>query len=266
MENLLGSRTEIQGTAFELRRSNNSKFVDDQGDAACEQVAGGLARIDFDEFYGEGPVVGAKDQPVQEEVRIADAKMRARAHGVEVWPVGPIGGDGVVMAIDEHDGFREQKRIHGLRVSCRNADGDEALPGPAGVGDVGLERLQNSGLEMKHGLDSGRANVGLKERGGMGDDWNRVPCGVKREVVGLAEDWKQVVGCEALGGENAVHCIEGKLPAAMKEVGEVGLSEAGLAGEQRNTQRPPLDSAKQLQAKTIVHLGEIHVWKICHQQ
>lgn len=210
--------------------------------------------------------MGAKDQPVQEEVRIADAKMRARAHGVEVWPVGPIGGDGVVMAIDEHDGFREQKRIHGLRVSCRNADGDEALPGPAGVGDVGLERLQNSGLEMKHGLDSGRANVGLKERGGMGDDWNRVPCGVKREVVGLAEDWKQVVGCEALGGENAVHCIEGKLPAAMKEVGEVGLSEAGLAGEQRNTQRPPLDSAKQLQAKTIVHLGEIHVWKICHQQ
>lgn len=210
--------------------------------------------------------MGAKDEPVQEEVRIADAKMRALAYSVEVWPVASIGGDGVVMAINEHDGFREQKRIHGLRVSCRNADGDEALPGPAGVGDVGLERLQNSGLEMKHGLDSGRANVGLKERGGMGDNWNRVACDVNREVVGLTENGKQVVGFEVLCGENAVHCIEGKLPAAMQEIGEVGLSKAGLAGEQRNTQCPPLDSAKQLHAKTIVHLGEIHVWKICHQQ
>ena len=170
------------------------------------------------------------------------------------------------MAINEHDGFREQKRIHGLGVSCRNADGDEALPGPAGVGDVGLERLENSGLEMKHGLDGGRANVGLKERGGVGHDWNRVACVVKRGVVGLAEDGKQVVGFEVLCGENAVHCIQGKLPAAMEEIGEVGLPESGLPGEQRNTQRPPLDSAKQLQAKTIVHLGEIHVWKICHQQ
>jgi len=100
----------------------------------------------------------------------------------------------------------------------------------------------------------------------MRDDWNRVASDVEGEVVCLAQDGKQVVGCEALGGENAVHRIEGKLPAAMKEVGEVGLSEAGLAGEQRNTQCPPLDSAKQLQAKTIVHLGEIHLWKICHQQ
>jgi len=85
---------------------------------------------------------------------------------------------------------------------------------------------------MKHGLDGGRANVGLKERAGMGDDWNGVACDVNSEVVGLAEDGKQVVGFEVLCGENAVHCIEGKLPAAMEEIGEVGLSEAGLAGEQ----------------------------------
>ena len=68
------------------------------------------------------------------------------------------------MAIDDHDGFREHERIHGLGVRGRNAHGDEALPGPAGVGDVGVESLEDSGLEMKHGLDGGRANVGLKER------------------------------------------------------------------------------------------------------
>jgi hypothetical protein len=39
-----------------------------------------------------------------------------------------------------------------------------------------------------------------------------------------------------------------------------------LAGQQRDTQRPALYSAQQLQAKALVHLRDIHVWKIRHEQ
>ena len=43
------------------------------------------------------------------------------------------------------------------------------------------------------------------------------------------------------------------------------LAEAGLSSEQRNAERAALNSAQQLDAKALVHLGEIHVWKIRHR-
>jgi hypothetical protein len=46
----------------------------------------------------------------------------------------------------------------------------------------------------------------------------------------------------------------------------MGLPKAGLAGQQRDAERPPLHPAQQLQPESLVHLGEIHLWKIRHQQ
>ncbi len=44
------------------------------------------------------------------------------------------------------------------------------------------------------------------------------------------------------------------------------LSEPRLTAQERNADRPPLHSAQQFQAKALVHLCEIHLWKIYRQQ
>jgi len=52
----------------------------------------------------------------------------------------------------------------------------------------------------------------------------------------------------------------------VQEVGEVGLAQAGLTGEQGHTERSPLYPAQQFQAEAFVHLGKVHLWKNRHQQ
>jgi len=115
-------------------------------------------------------------------------------------------------------------------------------------------------------VDVGRSNVGFKKRRGMRDNRNRIVSEFERDIRSLAKDEKKVVRIEVLSGQNAIHRVEGKLAAAVEKVGKMGLPEAGLAGKERDTQRPPLDSAEQFESKAFVHLREIHVWKICHQQ
>jgi hypothetical protein len=46
----------------------------------------------------------------------------------------------------------------------------------------------------------------------------------------------------------------------------MGLAEAGLAGKERDAERSSLNSTQQLQAEALVHLGEIHMWKVRHEQ
>jgi hypothetical protein len=52
----------------------------------------------------------------------------------------------------------------------------------------------------------------------------------------------------------------------MKKVGEMGLPKSGLPAQQRDAECPPLYSAQQFQAEVLVHLREIHLWKICRRQ
>ena len=77
---------------------------------------------------------------------------------------------------------------------------------------------------------------------------------------------EQIGGRQVLGGQNAVHRLEGELTPAVQEIGEMRLAKAGLASQQGDAERSPLYPAQQLQAETFVHLGKIHLWKIRHQQ
>jgi hypothetical protein len=69
-----------------------------------------------------------------------------------------------------------------------------------------------------------------------------------------------------LGGQDAVDGLQRKLPPVVQKVGKMRLSKAGLTRQQRDTERAPLYPAQQFQAESFVHLGEIHLWKIRHQQ
>lgn len=71
---------------------------------------------------------------------------------------------------------------------------------------------------------------------------------------------------EMLGRQNAIHRLQGKLTPAVKEIGEMRLAHAGLARQQGHAYRAPLYPAVQFQAELLVHLSEIHLRKIRHQQ
>jgi hypothetical protein len=69
-----------------------------------------------------------------------------------------------------------------------------------------------------------------------------------------------------LGGKHAVKGLERELAPMVQEIGKVRLAKSGLARQQRDAERTPLDPAQQFQAESLVHLGKIHLWKIHHQQ
>ena len=66
--------------------------------------------------------------------------------------------------------------------------------------------------------------------------------------------------------QDPVHGLQRELSPAMQKVREMGLPKSGLPAQQRDAECPPLNSAQQFQAEVLVHLREIHLWKICRQQ
>ena len=89
-----------------------SQLVQNQRDAACQQVAGRLAGIDLDQVHREGDVVGAQDEAIGEEIHIAQRQVGAMADGVKVGPVGALGRERNVVAIQQHNGLRHHQRLH----------------------------------------------------------------------------------------------------------------------------------------------------------
>jgi hypothetical protein len=69
-----------------------------------------------------------------------------------------------------------------------------------------------------------------------------------------------------LGSKHAVKGLERELAPMVQKIGEVRLAKCGLASQQGDAERAPLDPAQQFQAESFVHLGKIHLWKIHHQQ
>ena len=78
---------------------------------------------------------------------------------------------------------------------------------------------------------------------------------------------RQQVPCgDVLREQHPVQCFQRELAAAAKKIGHVRLAKTGLARQERDAECPALNSAQQLQAEALVHLREIHVWKIRHEQ
>ena len=75
----------------------------------------------------------------------------------------------------------------------------------------------------------------------------------------MADEGHEIVGCKVLSRHNPVKRLQRKLAPAMQEIRKMRLPEPGLAGQQRNTKRPPIDPAQQFQAQSFMHLGKVHV-------
>ena len=46
----------------------------------------------------------------------------------------------------------------------------------------------------------------------------------------------------------------------------MGLAKTCLAGKERDAECTPLNPAQQFQTESLVHLAEVHLWKVSRQQ
>ena len=147
-------------------------LVEDEGDAAGDEFAGGFVGGHVDEFYGEVEAVGSEDEAVGEKVGVAKGEAAAVADGEQGGTVGAIGLERVVVAVDQRDGFREDEWVHGSGIGGGDADGDKALPGAAGACGAGTDGLEEPGGEMNPALGGSGSDVGFEERSMVRNEWD----------------------------------------------------------------------------------------------
>lgn len=209
-------------------------------------------RPESEQMDGMADVVGTKDKAIEFEVGEAEKQRVAGANGVDGRETA-VGQKRVVMAVDHGDGVGKEKGVHasgllrgdtdrdetGPVAARRTAAGADVVEQPAGYGNS-LEggvwerlRLVNSGGRS----EKGNVGDGGGVEGGTGLGSTRLG-GIERDEVGDGEH---------LRGENAVEAGQAERASAVEEVGDVGLLESRLAGEQSTRETAAINAAKQLQ-------------------
>ena len=80
------------------------EFGEDEADAAYDVVGWGFVGGEGEELDGEVAGVGAEDETAFVEVDEAEEEGGAAADGVERRLVGAVGGEGVVVAVEDDQG------------------------------------------------------------------------------------------------------------------------------------------------------------------
>ena len=80
------------------------EFGEDEADATHKIVGGRLVRCERDELDGEVAGVGSEDEAAFVEVDEAEEESGATADGVEGGLMGAVGGEAVVVAVQDGDG------------------------------------------------------------------------------------------------------------------------------------------------------------------
>jgi hypothetical protein len=80
------------------------EFGEDQADAADDVVGGSFVGGEGEELDGEIAGPGSEDETAFVEVDEAEEEGGAATNGVEGGLVGSVGGEGVVVAIEDSDG------------------------------------------------------------------------------------------------------------------------------------------------------------------
>jgi len=214
-----------------------------------------------DELDGEGAGVRAKDETAFVEVDEAEEEGGAAADGVEGGLMSAVGGEGVVVAVEDGDGSGGKERVHGGGLQGVGADGEEALPVGVAGGGAGAVVVQAGGGDLNGFNDRGGVDSGVVHGGGGGDDGddlNGLASGGWRRCGGGEFERKEVFDGEVLRGEDAVEAFEGESAFAIEEVGDVSLLEAGLLGETAAGQGSAFDAAEEFETEELVEVLKVH--------
>jgi hypothetical protein len=211
---------------------------------------------------GEVAGPGAEDETAFVKVNEAKKECGAAADGVESRLVGPVGGKGVVVTVEDCDGSGGDEWVHRGGLLGVGADGKEALPVSMPGGGAGAIVVEARGGDLDGFDDGGGGDAGFVHgRGGGddGDDLDRI-AGVNRgrSVGGGDVERKYLVDGEVLRGEDAVEAFEGECALTVEEVGDVGLLKTSLLGEAGTGKGASIDAAKKFQAKEFVEVLKVH--------
>ena len=168
-----------------------------------------------EELNGEVARPGAEDEAALVEVDETEEERGAAADGVESGLVDAIGGEGVVVAIEDGDGAGGDERVHGGGLLGIGSDGEEALPvgvASGGAGTVGVIAVQAGGGDLD-GFDDGRwGDAGLVHGSGGGDYGNDLggigSLGWGGGLVSGEVERQELVDGEILRGQDAVEAFE----------------------------------------------------------
>jgi len=218
-----------------------------------------------EELDGEVAGVGAEDETAFVEVDEAEEEGGSATDGVEGGLMGAVGGERVVVAVEDGDGSGGDEGVHGGGLLGVGADGEEALPVGVFGGRAGAVVVQAGGGDLD-GFDDGRGgDAGLVHGGGGGDDGDDLggiagvgwDGGLRRgESVDL--EGQDLVDGEVLRGEDAVEAFEGEGAFAVEEIRDMRLLKARLLGEAAAGEGAAFDAALEFQAEEFVKVLEIH--------
>jgi hypothetical protein len=192
-----------------------SEFGEDEADAADDVVGWGFVGGEGEELDGEVSGGGAEDETAFVVVGEAEQEGGAAADGVKGGLMGAVGGERVVMAIEDRDGSGGDERVHCGGLLGVGADGEEALPVRVFGGRTGSVVVEAGGGDLKGFDDGGGGDASLVHGGGEGDDGDDLDgiAGLRggagmRVGEGLHLEGENLVDGEVLGGEDAVEAFE----------------------------------------------------------
>lgn len=238
------------------------EFGEDEADAAYDVVGWGLVRGEGKELDGEMAGVGAEDEAAFVEVDVAEQEGGTAADGVERGLVGAVGGEGVVVAVEDADGSGAEERVHGGGLLGVSTDGEEALPVGVFGGGAGAVVVEARGGDLEGFDNRARGDASVVHSDGGGDDGYNF-CGITDGLRGGRRGGGQIDGeklfySNILRGEDAVQTFEREGAFAIKEVGNVRLLEAGLLGETAAGEGTALDAAEKFETEEFVEVLEGH--------
>jgi hypothetical protein len=205
--------------AFVTVTGTNLELGEDQADATDEVVGGRGVGGEWEELHGKGAGVGAEDETGLVEVDEAEEESAAAADGVERGLMGSVGGEGVVVAVENGDGAGCEERFHGGGLLGVGADGEEALPVGVASGGAGAVVVQAGGGDLDGFDDGGSGDAGLVHGDGGGDDGNDFDGVAGLDGCGSSEiEREDLVDGEVLRGEDAVKAFEGEGAFAVEEI------------------------------------------------
>lgn len=187
-------------------------------------------RAEAEEADGVLQAERAEDEVAIFEGDEAEEEGAAVVDGVEGGVRSVVVGERGVVAVNDDNGADGEQRVHGFGLFAVKRDGDVALPVDALRCGTGTVVAETGGGQAKAVgaivLDGGT----MQNFGGRsdGDEGGFRGAGRKTAIEGVFKGDDLLDG-DILRGEDAVKAFEGEEAAAVEDVGDVGLTEPGLA-------------------------------------
>ena len=239
-------------------------FDSDEADAA-DKVIGSLLAF----FHGEhldrvGLVMRAQDEVVVGDLDVLDSQVVivVLADGVHVVLALAIGGEGVIVTVEEEGGAGQHARIHTHAFAGVHFDDDEAFPAVTVAFHGRAEAAEESLLEFQDFL-----HVHVHDEGFGGGDVRFGDNDAFEFVLAGGDDGspfvdfggvEQVEDGEMLNSKDLIHPFQAETALAIEKVGDMCLLEAGLFGQAQAGKFPFVNTLPKSFAKIVLQSPEFH--------